>query len=447
MQSTVENIGDNKVRVNVALEEAELEAELEAAFKRISKEARIPGFRPGKAPRKVLEKHIGSELARKEALRTAMPDYYAKAVREHDVDVIAYPEFEVTDGDVEGPVKFEATVEVRPVIPAPAYKNLKITVPSPDATEEDINNQLDRMRSAFAELKTVERAAKTNDNVLIDLHTKRANEELEGLSSDDFMYEIGSEGVVPELDAKLNGAKAGEILEFSAAVPGVSDDENDKLQFRVLVKEVKEKILPDLTDEWASDASEFETLAELRADIEKRVRDVKLAQAQFSFRENILNELTKQVALEIPDALLDLDMRRYLNELMYRLQAQGATLAQYMEATGRNEETLTAELRLQAVESVKADLVLRAVAADLAISATESDLDEEINKIAEQVKQKPEQVRHQLEHADELAGLRSDIAKTKALEWLLENVEVVDETGKAVDRSVLTAKADEEGSE
>lgn len=444
MQSTVENLGENKVRVTINLEEAEFEKDLDQAFRRIAKEARIPGFRPGKAPRKVLEKQLGPELGRKEALRTAMPDYYADAVREHDIDVIAVPEFEITAGHADGPIAFEAVVEIRPTIDTPEYKNLKVTVPSPEATDEEIAQQLDRMRSAYAELKTVERGAKTDDNVVIDLHTSSNGEEIAGMSSDDFVYEVGSGGVVPELDTQLSGAKAGDVLEFDAPIPGMAEEDEtpQTLQFRVLVKEVKEKILPELNDEWASDASEFETIGELRADVAKQVSSVKKMQTQFAFRENVIEELTKQVTIDLPEALLELDMRRYLNELAYRLQAQGANLAQYLQATGRDEASLTAELREQAIGSVKADLALRAVAGDLDISATESEIEEEIVKIAEQVGRSPAQLRAELERADELSGLRSDIAKTKALEWLLENADVVDESGAPVDRSVLNTKAD-----
>ena len=169
VKTSVTELEDNKVKLSVEVDEQEFESALDAAFRKIAREVRIPGFRPGKAPRRLLEARLGEGVARGEALRDAIPDYYAKAVREHDVDVIAAPEIDITDGEEQGPIAFDAVVEVRPVVTVPGYESLRVTLPRPAATDEEIDAQIDRMRRQYAELETVERPAAEGDVVTIDV--------------------------------------------------------------------------------------------------------------------------------------------------------------------------------------------------------------------------------------------------------------------------------------
>jgi len=435
VKTNVEPLDGNKVKLSVEVDEQEFERALESAFRRISREVRIPGFRPGKVPRRVLEARIGSDVARQEALREALPDYYAQAVRDRDLDAIAPPEIDITAGEESGPVSFDAVVEVRPAITVPGYTNLRVAVPGPVVTDDEIDNQVDRLRQQSGELRTVDRPARDGDHVSIDIHGSVGGEEVPGLTADDYLYEVGSAAVVPELDAQLNGSKVGDILQFSAAHP--DPDEEDQLDFRILVKEVKEKVLPDVTDEWANEVSEFETAAELRDDITKRLHAVKRVQAQLALRQGAIDALVELVDIEVPDALINAEMERRAHDLVHRLQAQGATVAQYLEATGRTQEELTAELRERAVGAVKADLALRAVAEAEEIEPTDDDITAEIGRLAEQVGTKPKEIRRELERANGLQTVRSDVKKGQALEWLVEHCEIVDEEGQPVDRSAL----------
>ena len=299
MKTSVEPLEDNKVKLSVEVDEQEFEKAVDAAFRKIAREVSIPGFRPGKAPRRLLEKRLGGGVARGEALRDAIPEYYAEAVREHDVDVIAAPEIDITEGEEDGPVVFEAVVEVRPIVLVPGYESLRITIAAPAATDEEIDAQVERMLGQYAELSTVERPAEQGDFVTIDIEGSQDGEPLEGLTADDYPYEVGSGGIVEELDEELEGASADDELEFDAAHP---DPDEEGLHFQVTVKEVNERVLPEPNDEWAAEASEFETLAELRDDLAERMTKVRRMQAQMAVRDKVGDALADLVDAEIPEA-------------------------------------------------------------------------------------------------------------------------------------------------
>ena len=435
MKATVEPLEGNKVKLSVEVDEREFDKALDAAFRKIAREVRIPGFRPGKAPRRLLEARLGADVARAEALRDSLPGYYEQALRDHDVDAIAPPDIDITAGEESGPVSFDAVVEVRPQVSVGGYRDLQVTVPAPEVTDEEIERQIDRLRDQFGELQTVARPARDGDHLSIDIKGYRHSETIEGLTADDYLYEVGSGTVVEKLDEELRGAKPGDILKFNTPVPG--DDEGDDITIQVLVKEVKEKLLPDVTDEWASEASEFDTVEELQDDIRTRMATVKKVQTQLALREQVIDAIAQLVEEEMPDPLVGREMERRLHDIVHRLQAQGADLEQYLETVGKPQDEFVAELRAAAVEAVKADLALRAVADAESIEAQEADLDAEIARLAERMGQKPAALRRSLDRAEQLPAVRSDIRKGKALEWLVDHVEVFDEEGRPVDRALL----------
>jgi trigger factor len=437
VKAVVEPLEGNKVKLSIEVEEHEFERDIDAAFRKIAREVRIPGFRPGKAPRRILEARLGKETGRVEALREALPNYYSQAVREHQVDVVAAPEIDIKAGQEAGPVSFDAVVEVRPHIQVAGYAGLRVVVPSPAVTPEDVDAQVDRLRGNFGELVPVGRPARKGDHVTVDLQASHGGEPVSGLSTDDFLYEVGSGSVLPELDARLDGARVGDILAFDADVPGTGPT-----SFRLLVKEVKEKVLPDLTDEWVSEASEFDSVAALRADIEERLSALKRVQSALALRNATVEALVELVPDEPPATLVDAEIQRQLHDLQHRLERQGATLQQYLEATGQSPEALVEASRRQAVPAVKADLALRAVADAEGIEPDEDDLEAEIERLAAAYKAKPEQLRRELERADQMPAVRSDWKKTRALEWLLDHVEIVDPEGRPVDRALLEPPAE-----
>ncbi|MDQ6782615.1 MAG: trigger factor [Actinomycetota bacterium] len=431
MKAVVEPLEGNKVKLSIEVDEDEFERALDAAFRKIAKEVRIPGFRPGRAPRRILEARLGAGTGRSEALREALPDYYARALLDNDVDAIAAPEIDITSGQDSGPVVFDAVVEVRPHLRLAGYEGLRVEVPDPGVTEEDIAAQVDRLRGNLAELAVVERPATDGDHLTIDLHAERDGEAIGGMTTDDFVYELGSATVLPELDTQLNGAKVGDIIAFDAELP------DGVVALRVLVKEVKEKMLPDVTDGWASEASEFDTVDELRADIVKRLRLVKKMQATMALRDGTVEALVELVEEEPPKALIDAEVERRAHDLGHRLESQGATIAQYLQATGRSEQDVIAEMRSGAEPAVKADLALRAVAEGERLAPTDEEVDAEIARLSGTHQTTPADLRRQLESAGRMPAVRSDLERGKALEWLIEHTEVVDAEGQPVDRALL----------
>jgi trigger factor len=442
MRSTVEPLEGNKVKLSVEVDASEFETAVDAAFKKIAREVRLPGFRPGKAPRKVLEARLGPLAGREQALHDSLPEYYSAAVIEHDVDVIAAPEIDITGGQETGDVAFDAVVEVRPSIKVPGYDALSVTLERPDVDEEALDAQIDRMRDLDSTLEAVDRPVQEGDTVTIDIAGTLDGEPQSGLTADDYSYTVGSGAITPEVDEHLTGAEAGATLSFTATHP--DPDEERELQFELTVKDVKEKVLPELTDEWASDASEFETVAELRASLADRMSRVRRAQAQMALREKVGEALAALVTDEIPDPMIGQEMQERLQDLAMRLQAQGMQLEQYLAMTGAEPEAFSQELRDTATQAVKVDLALRAVAEAEGLECTDEDLEADLEGVAGRVGDDVDEVRERLERAGQMSAVRSDIRKRKALEWLLERVEVLDPEGATIDRSELELPSDED---
>ncbi|MCY4272411.1 MAG: trigger factor [bacterium] len=444
MRSTVEVLEDNRVKVSVDIEAEEFEEKLDEAFRKLARQVRLPGFRPGKAPRRVLEARLGPHAARGEALSEAVPEYYAQAVVDHDVDVISSPEIDITSGADSGPVSFDAVVEVRPLITVTGYDQLKAEVPGPEPTEEEVSRQVDQLRKQFGELASVTRPAVDGDQVTMDIYGSYNGEEVEGLTVDDYAYEVGQGAVVAEIDEQLRGAKAGDILEFNAGHP--DPDEDGLLRFRILVKEVQETVLPDFDDEFAREASEFDTAEELRADVFDKIARAKRADALASLAGQAEEQLAGLVTHDVPEALVEAEVLNRLRNLRMRLSSQGIELETYLDAIGQTLDELTESLRAPALQEAKADLALRAVAAAESITASDEDVDRELAAMAAQVGQSAEELKSSVFAGEEsrLRALRLDVQMRKAREWVLERVEITDPDGNPVERSSLTLDGESE---
>ncbi len=440
MRSTVEPLEGNKVKLSVEVDEAEFEKAVDKAFKKLAREVRLPGFRPGKAPRKLLEARMGTGYARQEALREALPEYYAEAIKDGDVDAIAQPEIAITGGEESGPVTFDAIVPVRPLVGIEGYGGISVTLDAFDVTDADVDAQIDRLRGQMAELNDVERPVQTGDVVRIDLKATRQHDDHEDTLDDveDYVYEVGSKSGFPdEVDANLLGAAIDEVKQFQATVP-VKDEDDRVIDFVVTVKGVQEKILPEISDEWADEASEFDTVDALKDDLRTRLTASKRVQANIALRDGVLAQLTDLVTDDIPESLVNEETSRRINEMAQTLGRQNATIDQYLAATGQEPQAFVDELRTLSLPAVKADLALRALAEAEDIDATDDDIDEEIERLAPQFQRAAAQLRRELERADRISAVKMDVRKAKALEWLMDHAEVLDADGNAVDRALLT---------
>ncbi len=479
METAVAPLEGNKIKLSVTIDEQEFEKALDATYRKFAREVRIPGFRPGKAPRRILEARLGKETARAEAIRGSLAEYYNEAIREHDVDAIAPPEIDITGGEHDGPVSFDAIVEVRPQVQLAGYGGLRVTIPSPQLTDDEVQAQLDKLRTNFGELVPVDRPIRAGDHVTIDLSMNLVGDAdaARNSANEDLLYEVGTGTYGPQLDEHLEGASSGDSIEFvidmSVRPPvevkvtedGDAEAERDtgadgeagadgdaevvgagptgpRLAYRATVKDVKEMVLPEVTDEWASEASEFDTAAELLADIEKRLTVTKRAQAQVALRSQAIDAVADLVQEDPPEPLVREEIQHRAHELENALRQQGLTIGQYLGATGRSQEQLLDELRAQAVQAVKADLALRAVADMEHIEVTEEDVDAEIGRLADRFDTEPEIVREQLESSEQMVAVRSDVRRGKAVEWLVDHIEAVDPQGQPVDRALLEEPPD-----
>ena len=436
LTTTVEPLEGNKVRLHVAIPAADFERAIDAAFRKLAHEVKIPGFRPGKAPRRLLESRFGTEVARDQALRDALPEYYSEAVVMEAVDVIAPPEIEITAGEEEGDVEFDAVVEVRPVVEVEGHDKIRVEVDLPEITDEVVAEQIDQLRDRFADLADSDQPLIDGDYAEIDIAGSIAGEDVEGLSATDYLYNVGSAIVTDKLDEELRGKKSGDILLFDDELPErFGEQAGEAVSFRVLVKETKKKVLPELTDGWVGEVSEFDTVEALQDDIRTRLDLYGKVQAGVQVREKIFTEAAGLVAIEPPEALVNQEMERRLHDMAHRLEEQmkGLTIPQYLAMTGQDQQEFVDTLRESSKEAVRADLALRAVIVQEAIEASEDELTAEIERVAEQFDEKPAQVRKDLERRGVLEAVRSDIARSKALQFLVDHAEVVDANGNAVD--------------
>ena len=439
MRSTSEALEGNRVKLTVEIDEEELRGAVDETIRRLQKEVAVPGFRPGKVPRRLLEVRLGAEAIRAEVIRHALPDYYAQAVEEADIDTIAAPEIDITSGEDAGALAFDAVVEVRPKVSVAGYEGLVVTLPPLEPTDLEIAARVDRLREQFAQLSEVERPARDGDLVTVDVHGVRDGEVAEGLSADDFVYEVGTGGIADGADEQLRGKNAGDIVEIDA--PQLKGGAG---QLRLLVKQVREKVLPEANDEWASDASEFDTLEELRSHLADNLSSLKKLEARLFLRERVVEALAELVADEMPVTLVAGEVERAREALAHRLAERGLTIDEYLEASGQDPAELDAEFERQAVSQVRADLALRSLAEAEGIVVDDQDLAAQIERLASQTNQDARSLAARLARTGGLEQLRSDVRNEKAVAWLVNSVDIVDEQGAPMDRTLLLEAVDSE---
>ena len=446
MKSAVEPLEGNKVKVRIELDDAEYTTALDEAWGTIAKEASLPGFRKGKVPKQVVKSRVDASFARGEAIQTAVPRAYEDALREHEIDAIDQPDIELDEGAEEGPVIFTATVEVRPELTLEGYGSLEVTVANPHPADDEVADQIDKLRTQFGGLVDVERAVGQDDYVTINLVASRDGEEIAGMTAENYLYQVGSGGVVPELDTNLVGLEQGESSTFEAADPTAAPSEADEddaddsqatITLEVEVLGIQERELPELTDEWVADATEFETVAELRDDIVDRMSGQARDRAQSQVRNELATALVELVTDEVPEALVQAAAQEQLESMARMLSQSGIELGQYLQMTGQQPDEFRAQLTEEGARQAKVDLALRAVAADQNLAPSDEELDEELAHLAVHAEVELETARTNLADNGQMPALRADIAKRKAMDWLIDTASITDASGAPVDPELL----------
>jgi trigger factor len=426
LKTSAEEIGKNKVRLTVEVPQADVEKLLGRTYKRLAQEVKVPGFRPGKAPRAVIEQRLGKDFVRNEVLRDVLPDLYAEALQSSALDVVAAPSIDVKTFEDGQDLTFEAVVETRPEAVLGEYSGLPGRKPPTDVTDEEVTEQVERLRVRAASLEISERPLRKEDFALIDLTSYRHDETIDELTAKDLLVEVGAEMVVPELDTELEGKRKGDILKLTATLGDrFGERAGWQVGMQVLVKEAKIRKLPELDDELAKTVSEFDTLDELRADIRTRLLEIKEAQADAALRESVLDAFVDQgVEVDLPEGMVDLEVEGLITSLAQILGAQGMRIEQYMQANDLDPDALRGRFREQAERNITLRLGLDAVVQAEGLAASEEDRTKEIERIAARAERSPEEVRRLIDEREDWGSVDGDILRAKALDLLVERAEV-----------------------
>jgi trigger factor len=441
MRTTTTALENNHVKLTVEVDELEMDKAIDTAATKLSKQVSIKGFRKGKVPKNVLMAHLGGPAAlRNEAIRDAIPDFYAHAVADTLIDPIAQPDINITAGEDDGNLIFEADVEVRPEISIRGQRELRVTIPSPVVTDEEVDAQIDRFRETDAVLNDVDRPIVTGDLVTMDVHVQQIATDVEPLDMSDFMYTVGSGTITEGVDDLILGMKAGEELKLNGTV-----GQGVVATYELTLKKVQERELPELSDEWVQENTEWTSEEEMRDAILSQMRRMRIVEAQTSQRDAILMALSELVVESaVPDALVQDETNERLHDLGHRLEQQKLNLEMFLQVTNQTSDQLLETLRGDAVRAVRVDLALRALVKAEDLAPTDDEITKELETTAEAMNVTADLLRENLRDTGRLITFRAEVAKMKASRWLTDNVTYVDPDGLEIDRALLKEDQSEE---
>ena len=429
MKTTVERVDDTTVKLSVTVEAERVEAYIDAAARKLGAEVKVPGFRPGRVPRRVLESRLGKGTLVQEAAREALPSFYAEAAEAENLQVVGPPEFDVATFEDGRDAEFAATVEVRPEIAVPDYHGLQVAHPEWEVTDDEVDAQLDALRERFAEVETVARAVKAGDYVVVTVTAEQGGERVEEASADDLLYAVPDDpqDSGSELDRQLLGARAGAILKFSDVL---GDDfpaplAGTRASFTAIVKEVKAKRLPPLDDDFAVTASEYDTLAELRAGVREQLTEQKLAHARAALRGKVVEAVCALVDVPLPQGMVDSEVRFRLERLGREAERHGLTVEQYLQALGGDADSALARITEETRQMVKAQLVLDAIGREVGVDVTREDLGVEVGRHAARLGRPPEELAEFMTAPERIGALVTDAFRRKTIDHLVASVQVL----------------------
>lgn len=425
MKSTVEKLSPTRVKLSIDVEFSELKPHIDGAYKTLSEKINIPGFRKGKVPAAMIDQRVGRGAVLDEAINAALPNFYSQAAKENDVLVIGRPNVDITELKDNEKLSFTVEVDIRPEIALPDFAQIKIEVDDVVVTDGDLDKQIESLQIRFGTLTTVEKTVESGDFVSIDLLATDGGKEIDGGSAKEISYEVGSASMIEGLDEALIGLKVGESKSFETALVGMP--ESQKASVQVTLKAVKKRELPPLDDAFAKLASEFETLAELKADLSNRLKRVKELEQGAQARDLLVEKLTTTVEIPLPAEIIEAEVNDHLEK--------EGRLADDKHRAEVNEEvkaTITREFLLDSI--VKAE----------AVSVNESELTEYLVRASSRYGMSPDQFIKEVSQAGQITTMVAEVARAKALAQVLGKVKIVDKSGKQVDIQALAPKSDSE---
>lgn len=439
MKSTVEQLSPTRVRINVEVPFAELEPDFQRAYKELAKQVRLPGFRPGKAPAKLLEARIGREAMLDQIVNDALPSRYGQAVAESDVQPLGRPNIEVTKKEYGQDLQFTAEVDIRPKISPPDLSALTVSVDPIEIGEDDVDAELQSLRTRFGTLTAVDRPVAVGDVVSIDLSATVDGEDIPNAAAEGLSHEVGSGRLIAGLDDAVVGLSADESRVFTAKL-AAGEHAGQEAQVTVTVRSVKERELPEPDDEFAQLASEFDSIDELRASLSDQVRQAKRAQQAEQIRNATIDALLEQVDVPLPESYVQAQFDSVLHSALSGLNHDEARFNELLVEQDSSRAAFDAEARTASEKDVKRQLLLDALADELQVQVGQDDLTERLVTTSRQYGIEPQQLFGYLQERNQLPTMFADVRRELAIRAAVEAATVTDSDGNTIDTSEFFGK-------
>ena len=423
MSVQVEKLEKSMAKLTIEVDSDQFNAAMEQAYQKNKGKIAMPGFRKGKAPKAMIEKMYGAGVFYEDAANILIPDAYEAAAKESELDIVSQPEIDVVQIEKGQNFIFTATVAVKPEVTLGKYKGIEVEKKTAEVTEEEVTAEIDRARESNSRMITIDdRAAQDGDTVVIDFDGYVDGEQFEGGYAEDHNLVLGSHSFIDGFEEQLVGKNIGDEVDVNVTFP--ESDHAEELQgkpavFKVKIKEIKVKELPELDDEFAQDVSDFDTLEEYKADVEKKLLENKEAALSREKEEDVIRQIIEDATMEIPDQMIDTQSRQMMQEFAQRIQGQGLSLEQYMQFSGTTPQMMQEEIRPQALLRIQSRLVLEAVVAAETIEATEEEVAEELEKMASMYQMEIDKLK-ELVGEEEQKQIALDLAVQKAVTLVVD---------------------------
>jgi trigger factor len=448
VKTDVEELSPTRVKLTIEVPFSELKASLDKAYREVAKQVRIPGFRPGHVPPRVIDQRLGRGVVLEQAVNDAVPQLYGKALEDNDVLALGQPDLEITQLDDGEQLAFTAEVDIRPKFDLPDFTGMPVSVDDAEVTPDEVEEYIAGLRERFASLKGVDRPVQTGDYVSIDLSASVAGKPVEDAQASGISYEVGSGNLLDGLDEALAGMSAGEAGSFTAELAG-GEQAGQQADVAVTVHSVKVKELPELDDEFAQSASEYDTLGEFRAGTRTRLETVKRAQQAGQARDRALDALLARIEIPLPERLVAQEIERREHSLDEQLERAGATRDTYLSSRGLSGDDLDAEFAVDARRFVKAGFVLDQIARQEDLGIEQEELNAYLVEQAYRLGVPPDRLAKEIVDRGQLGVAVTEVLRSKALDLLAGRAAITDEAGNTVDLQAIMAEAEgaaEEGS-
>ena len=425
MSFKVENLeAKNMVKLIIEASAEEFEKGVQAAYLKNRNQMAVPGFRKGKVPRQVIEKMYGTEVFFEDAVNAIIPDAYAKAAEESGLDIVSQPSIDVVQLEKGKPFIFSAEVAIKPEVTLGDYKGIEVEKADLEVSEEEINAEIDKARKQNSRKIAVEdRAIVDGDEAIIDFEGFVDGVAFEGGKGENYSLKIGSHSFIDTFEEQLIGKNIGDEVEVNVTFPEdyhAADLAGKPALFKVAVKEIKAEELPELDDEFASEVSEFDTLAEYKEDVKKTVAERKEKAAKTDKENAVVEKVVANAKMDIPEAMVETQVRQMADEFAQRIQSQGLSIEQYFQFTGLTPDKLLEEMKPQAVKRIESRLVLEAVVKAENIEASDEDVEKELENMASMYQMEIEKIKEFM-GPNEIEAMKKDLAVQKAVDFLVES--------------------------